>query len=401
MATTPQNSSSVTVNYWAFIAFMVALSAFGSFVNDMYTPSLPAMTDYFHCSPSTSQLGLTFGMIGLSIGQIILGPLSDKLGRKPVLLMSMATFLLAAVVSIFSPTIHFFLWCRLVQGVGASGGYFMARTMPADVFGGRELAKVMAIIGAINGFAPACAPVLGGIIADAWGWRAVFVTLSIIAVILLLLIPRMKETLPVAKRFKGSFWQSFSTYPKLLRNYRFMIHVLLKGAALGLLFAYISSATFIMQRHYGFSQTHYGLTVGANSLIVAVGATLALRFKLLKNAAVVGAVLLTGVIAMLAWFLWHDCSFLTYELLLLAMLFCLGMIFTASNTLAMNEGRQEAGVASAILGVGGYLFGAVVSPLVGHGNIMHSTAIVFAAVTALILISAILTARIPPDLNQS
>ena len=133
----------------------------GSFVNDMYSPALPAMVRFFGCTVSIGQLGLTMGMIGLGIGQIILGPVSDKYGRRPVLIASMSLFVVAAVVSIFSSTIHFFNLCRLFQGMGASGGYFLARTIPADVYSGRQLAKLMALIGAINGVAPASAPLVG------------------------------------------------------------------------------------------------------------------------------------------------------------------------------------------------------------------------------------------------
>ena len=127
-------------NYYIFlVAYLVGLSAFGSFVNDMYLPTLPEMTRYFQCPVSVIQLGLTMGMLGLGIGQLILGPVSDKYGRKPVLMTTMTIFIIGAVVSIFSPDIHFFLGCRFVQGIGASGGYFLARTIPADIFSGRQL----------------------------------------------------------------------------------------------------------------------------------------------------------------------------------------------------------------------------------------------------------------------
>lgn len=146
--------------YYVFlILYLVLMSAFGSFVNDMYIPSLPEMVRSFHTDTSTVQLGLTFGMLGLAIGELFLGPLSDKYGRKPILVIALAVFCVGAVCSIWSKTIHEFIWWRLVQGFGASGGYFLARTIPADLYQGRALAKVMALVGAINGFAPASAPV--------------------------------------------------------------------------------------------------------------------------------------------------------------------------------------------------------------------------------------------------
>lgn len=385
------------INFTFFVIYMAGLSAFGSFVNDMYIPSLPEMTDFFHCSVSTVQLGLTTGMIGLAIGQIFFGPISDKYGRKPILLGGLILFIIAAVVSIFSPTITFFLVCRAFQGMGASSGYLLARTMPADVFEGRALAKTMAIIGAINGFAPASAPVLGGFISAAWGWRGVFVTLAALSALLLVFVPKVKETLEPARRATVPILKTFGNYKLLLTNKKFMVHVLLKGAALGVMFAYISGASFIYQRDFGFSELQFGLIMGANALFVVAGAMISLKFKILKQAAVIGCYLLTlfmAALTVLAYLL-HD--FWSFQLLILPVLFCLGMIFTVGNTLAMNEGRIDAGSASAILGVGGYFFGAIVSPLAGGGDVMRSTATVMMVVTLITLVFGIWTRQLAPD----
>lgn len=389
------------MNYAFFVAYIVGLSAFGSFVNDMFLPSLPSMCRFFDCSVPTVQLALTFGMIGLGLGQFVMGPISDKYGRKPVLFWSLVLFVVAAVVSIFSPTIHFFIGCRFFQGVGASGGYFLARTLPADVYQGRTLAKTMALIGAINGFAPASAPVLGGLIADRWDWQGVFVTLTICAVVLILFSFKFKETLPPDRRDKGSLGNAFALYKDLLVNKPFMIHTLLKGAALGILFAYVSSAPFIIQTHFGFSKIDFGLIMGANSIFVVGGSLVALRFKTLKKAAMVGAITLMVFTVTEAAMLWTARSFIGYELLMLPILFSLGLIFTSSNTLAMNEGRNHAGDASAVVGIGGYIFGAIVSPLVGMGDIMHSTGITFVVVAAIVLTAAILGSRLPAEMQRN
>lgn len=391
---------SMAMSFTFLVIYLAGLSAFGSFVNDMYLPSLPSMRKFFGCSVSMVQLGLTTGMAGLGIGQLILGPVSDKYGRKPVLAWSVLVFIVAAVVSLFSKTIYFFLVCRFVQGLGASGCYFLARTIPADIYHGRDLAKTMAVIGAINGIAPACSPVLGGFISSEFDWKGVFVTLAIFGVILLCISGKLKETLPVADRTKGSLLKSFGAYGKLLKNYRFMIHVLLKGASLGLVFAYISSAPFIMQEHFGFSQTVFGCIMGANAILVAGGSMVALKFKQLKTGAFVGGISLMITSLVEALGLYFVDNFWIYEILLLPMLFSLGMIFTVSNTLAMNEGRNDAGNASAILGVAGYVFGAVVAPLVGKGNILHSTATAFIVLAVITLVFAVLSRRIPADLNN-
>lgn len=384
--------------YWFLVMYLVLLSALGSFVNDMYTPALPEMASYFHCTTPQSQLSLTFGMIGLGLGQLIMGPISDHYGRKIVLVFSLIVFIAGAVASVFSPDMTVFLLCRLVQGMGAAGGYFLARTIPADIYHGRDLAKLMALIGAVNGLAPASAPVLGGVIADHGGWKMVFIVLAAFAFIVLCLAPKLKESLYPQDRTQLPWYRTLSGYVKLMKSKPFMVHIGLKGCALGLLFSYISAAPFILENHYGFSQTAYGVIIGLNSLAVAAGSMLSLRFHPFKNAIIVASAILVPSIGVGAYALWHIHSFLLFEICTVTMLFAGSMIFSVSNTLAMNEGRTQAGEASALLGVSGYVVGAIVAPLVGVGNILHSTAIVFLGLLLFVVIFSVLTYRLKPDL---
>lgn len=386
--------------YWFLVAYLVCLSALGSFVNDMYTPALPGMCRFFGCSVPVAQMGLATGMTGLALGQLLLGPVSDKYGRKPVLIASASLFVVSAVASVFSPTIHVFNLCRLFQGMGASGGYFLARSIPADVYTGRPLAKLMALIGAINGIAPASAPVIGGFTADAFGWKGIFIVLAGFAALLLALSPVMDESLEPARRSKAGLWQSFGGYKNLIRNRPFIIHICLKGTALGLLFAYISSSPFILQTHYGLSQTSYGLLIGFNAIFVAGGSMAALKFRLLKSASSWGALLVAVGVLCQAVALWTVHSIVLYEVFTLIMLSGLGLIFTSSNTLAMNEGRTQAGEASSLLGISGYAVGAVVTPLVGVGDILHSTAIVYVALAVTVAVFAWLSSSLAADLGK-
>lgn len=382
------------------IAYLVGLSAFGSFVNDMYLPSLPSMMKFFGTTVSMVQLGLTTGMAGLAVGEMFMGPISDKYGRKPMLVYSLSAFIVASTVSIFSPNITFFLVCRFFQGLGASGGYFLARSIPADIYQGRLLAKTMAIIGAINGFAPASAPVFGGLISDHFTWKGVFWVLTGVGIILLCFAPKFKESLTPDKRQQGSLWSSFANYKKLVTNKKFMIHIFLKGAALGVVFAYISAGPFIFETHFGYSQTMFGVFMGGNALLVAAGSMVALKFRYLKTAAFAGALglmVFSFVEAAVLWLLPH--VFLAFELLLLPLLFCCGMIFTAGNTLAMNEGRATAGDASALLGIVGYVFGAVVSPLIGQGDVLHTTAIAISVISIITFVMAIFSYRLAPEMD--
>lgn len=386
--------------YVYLVAFLVLISALGSFVNDMYTPSLPAMCKFFGCSVSLAQMGLTTGMIGLAFGQLVLGPISDRYGRLPVLYSSLLLFICAAVASVFSTSIHTFNICRFFQGIGASGGYFLARTIPADIYSGRNLAKLMALIGGINGIAPASAPVIGGVTSDHFGWKGVFILLTAFAVVILVLSKWMKETLAPQYRSKGKWWNAVEGYKRLLTNSNFMVHVTFKGLALGMLFAYISATPFILQKIYGLSQTAYGLVIGLNALFVAAGSMLALKFHPLKKAASLGCLVLLAGVAGEAYALFNIHSLIIFEIFAIIMMFGLGLIFSTTNTLAMNEGRNDAGEASSILGIAGYVFGATVSPLVGLGDILHSTAIAFISLAVLVSIFAFFSRKIAPDLMQ-
>lgn len=362
-------------HYIYLLCYLAALGAFGSLVNDLYLPSLPQMRAEFHASRSVIQLGLSFGMMGLGLGELYWGPLSDKIGRKPVLYLSLGLFLIAAAVSVFSPTIGFFLVCRLFQGLGGSGAILLSRTIPTDRFHGRELAKIMALVGAINGIAPVGGPLLGGIMADTIGWRGVFCVLAAIGAAMLLLGLRVPETLPASERHKGSLWSLMHEYVTLAHNRRFMVHILLKGSALGTLFCYVSAGPFIVEEHFGFSAFQFGLIFGGNAFVIGIGSIVCLKFKTMKRAAAVGTAGMTLFALADSIALCYVDSFLAFELFVIPMLFCSGIVYASSNTLSMNEGRTMAGSASALLGLSGYVFGCIVSPLVGLGNILVSTSI--------------------------
>ena len=387
--------------YWFIIIYLVLLSAFGSFVNDMYIPTLPVMCRSFHCSVSTCQLGLTFGMIGLGVGQMLFGPFSDRWGRKPILYIAMVIFAIGAFCCVWSKSIWEFIWWRLVQGLGASGGYFLARTIPADLYTGKALAKVMALVGAINGFAPASAPVLGGFVSHKIGWQGIFWILFGFSILLLILAPALKESLPKKRRVQGHFGIAFMNYGFLVKNKKFMIHSTLKGAALGLIFAYVSAAPFIIQNHYHYTQLQFGLFMGFNAIFIALGATTALTFKPLKKAAVVGGWSILVLTIGQGLCLYFVDSVWVYEAWNICMIFCIGMIFTVSNTLAMNEGRLFAGDASALLGFIGYVFGGIASPLVGLGDVLHSTAITQVVYAVIIVIFTYMTQVLPPELEPT
>lgn len=396
---TPTSSSlsQAPKNYGLFVTFIAIIGAFSSLVNDMYLPTIPSMMKEFHTTPSMTQMGISMAMAGMGLGSVFWGSASDRYGRKPVLIISLIVFVLSTALSLFSRNIGFFISCRLFQGLGAGGAMVLSTSIPADVYMGRQLAKLMAIVGAINGIAPALGPVLGGFMADWVGWKGIFIVLLVIGVGMTFWTTRYNETLPPQRRLQArSFSDYIKAYRTLFTNKRFMIYVTIKAVAIGLLYAYISSAPFLIQTHYGFSAMTFGLIFGGNAIAMSIGSSLALRFKVMKQGMVVGCIGMFVFAVAEAFVMWHEASFLLYELCAVPMLLFSGMIFSSSNTLSMEVGRDEAGTASAILSVVKYAFAAVVSPLVGLGNMFHSAAIAFVVITSIALVLAWQASRLTP-----
>lgn len=387
----------MTKKYYIFlILFLGLLTAFGPFVTDMCLPTLPSMATIFHTSASAVQMGLTTSMLGLAIGQLIFGPLSDKYGRKSVLFSALLLFAFSTVACIFSPTIEFLNTCRFVQGLGAAGGIVLSRSISTDSFTGRDLAKALVIISAVNGVAPVSAPVIGGLVAESVGWKGIFWILFAIGIILMLMCMRFDETLQKEKRSKGSLLSLMSAFPKLLHIKYFVIYVLAFGFANGILFGYISSASFIIQNHFGYSELFFSIVFGVNAVGIGVGSALTLKFKKLINAALFGAAgctLLT--LAQLINEGLFGTNFYVFEGLTFMMVLCLGFILTSTTTLAMEEGRSYVGASSALFGAVGFTFGGMVSPIVGLGNILTSTFLTLTVVSAATLFFIIVAKRNP------
>lgn len=365
-----------TYKYFIYLIVLLGgLSAFGPFVTDMYLPTLPAMEKTFSTTTSMVQLGLTTGLIGLALGQVFFGPVSDKYGRRPVLIFSMILFSVATLISVFAQSIEFFLICRLFQGLGGAGGIVLSRSIATDTYSGRDLAKIIAIIGAINGVAPIVAPVIGGLFAERIGWQGIFVILFILGVVLLIACLGFKESLKDENKFKGRILSTFAGYSYLVINARFVVNVIMYGLSMAILFSYISSAPFIIQEHYGYSELMFAIFFAVNSLATMIGSMLSLKFKVLENASLFGAVVLVLLsLSQVLNYLILD-NFVVYEVVMFLILFSLGFIFTSATAVAMNSGREYVGAASAVVGAMGFLFGGIVSPIVGIGDVSMATSI--------------------------
>lgn len=359
------------------LVFLGVLTAFGPFVTDMYLPTLPAMTGFFHTTSSQVQLGLTASMIGLAVGQLFFGPLSDKYGRRRPLIVAMCLFLLATLGCLYSRTIMQFVGWRLIQGMAGAGGIVISRSIAADKYSGRELAKMLAIIGAINGVAPVAAPIAGGSMADSVGWHGIFWVLFGLGVLLLAGSLHFTDSLPAVRRQNARWGDVYRSFLAVIQNRRYVCYIFQFGFAQGVMFANISSAPFIMQQHYGFTPWMFSLCFGINAIAIVVSAAASVKFAHSEQALYRGSVGMVIASFFLCIALCMNCPFWIYEILLICLLAMIGLTFTASNTLALDSERENAGVASALLGALGFAFGGIVSPLVGLGNIMVSTGIMF------------------------
>ena len=367
------------------------LTAFGPFVTDMYLPSLPVMGEYFNTSSSMVQLGLTTSMIGLAVGQIFFGPLSDRYGRRIPLQVAMWLFIVSTVCCLFAQNIQQFVAFRLIQGIAGAGGIVIARSIATDKFSGRDLAKMLAIIGAINGIAPVVAPIIGGVFTEAIGWQGIFGILLVLGVLLLAGCIRFRESLPKENRLATKWADTFHSFKVVLKNKQFVCYVLQLAFAQGVLFAYIASSPFIIQQHYGYSPFAFSVCFSINAIAIGGAAAFSVKFRRPANGTLIGCMgmLIFSLLECAALAL--GCSFWIYELLLLAVLFMMGMTFTTSTALAMECERDNAGTASALLGAVCFSFGGIVSPLVGIGNILVSTGVIF-VICSLCSLSSILLA---------
>lgn len=362
-----------------------ALAAFPPLVTDMYLPALPVMTAEFHTSPSAVQMSLAACILGLAVGQLFFGPLSDKWGRKPLLKSAIILFILATVASIFSPTIDILKICRFFQGLGGAGGVVLSRSVATDCYSGRELAKTLAIIGAINGIAPVTAPVIGGLFSESIGWKGIFCILLAIGVILYAVSIPFRESHPASRRYAGTMTSLFTQAGSLLKKGSYMRYVLIFGMSNAVLFGYISSASFILQNDFGLSELMFGVLFGINSMAIGSGSMLSLKLRQIANASHIGCAGMLACSLLQLCCYYSGVGFWGYEILIFVMLFSVGMVFTSSTTLAMTEGKSMIGWASAIVGATGFFFGGIVTPLVGIGTIQLPTYCVMAVCSLIAL----------------
>lgn len=370
---------------FAYILTVVGMvSAFGPFVTDFYLPALPALSTYFHTSPSLAQMSLTVSMVGLATGQLIIGPLSDRYGRKWPLMLSLVLFVISTTACILSANISQFLIFRLIQGLAGAGGVVISKSIATDLYGGKQLARFFSMLSSVQGIAPVCAPVLGGVLLTVTDWRGIFGVLLVLGCLLLLAFIPFRESHVCGVTGGNHLLTAFKAYLPVLRNRIFIRYVLVQAAAMGVMFTYIAASPFIFQQYYGLSVLIYSLCFGLNALGIMGGSLAVMCFRSITAGLKIGAagfLVMSGitVVTMLS-----GMSVVWVETAFFLTLVCLGMILPTSTTLALEPVRQNSGNASAVLGFLSFLVGGICSPLTGMGNMFYST-------SALIVLCAVCT----------
>ncbi|KAB8144524.1 multidrug effflux MFS transporter [Chloroflexia bacterium SDU3-3] len=365
------------------IIILGALSAFGPLSLDMYLPALPSLAQSFGASVSAAQITLSACLVGLALGQVLAGPLSDAVGRRRPLLVGVAAYALASLLCVFAPSIGAFALLRLMQGVAGAAGIVIARAIVRDLFAGVEAAKVFSLLMLVNGLAPILAPVFGGQLLRLTSWRGVFATLAVVGVLLLLAALLLPETLADEHRQSGGVGATLRTFRTLLGDGGFMRYALSCGLAFSSMFAYISGSSFVLQDLYGVSPQAFSMIFGANALGLMVVGQVSGRLvgrvspRRLLGAGLAGTAL--GGVALLAVVL-AGAGLWGILPALFVVVASMGLVLPNATTLALSGHPRMAGSASALIGVLQYALGAAAAPFVGLGG--GTSALPMAAVMA-------------------
>lgn len=351
------------------------LTAFGPFVTDFYLPCLPELTSYFSASASLIQVSLTAGMLGLAAGQLLIGPITDKYGRKRPLLWCLLLFVLATMGCLLSTNIVPFICFRLLQGLTGASGLVISKVIIADSFSAADIAKYFAILAAVQGVAPIVAPVVGGAAFSLSSWQGAFGVLGLWSLVLLCACRRLRETLDEKDRLQMPVWETFRCYAAVVRNRPYLVMNLLQGFASAALMAYISASPFIFQNHFGLTPMEYSLCFAGNAVGLVAGSSVVMRIRKLEVATRRSIFVLVAMAVFSSLALLLEGSFALFEVFIFLMLFCIGLLTPATITLALRSITENRGMAAALLGAVPFLIGGIVAPLTGLGNILRSTAL--------------------------
>jgi len=348
------------------LVLLGTLSAFGPLSMDMYLPALPQLQQQLHTSASLTQLSITTCLIGLAVGQIFIGPWSDRVGRKLPTLLGMVGFTAASLLAGLATNVWWLIFLRAVQGVAGAAGLVTSRAIATDLFSGKKLTQFYALLMGVYGSFRVIAPIIGGFVLTFTTWRGIFYILAVVGIILLISVwLGLPETHP---NQTSAPEKPLSILQMLLRDRIFMGYTLVTGLVSGGLFAYISGSSFMLQNIFGLSSQGFSLVYALNGLGIVVMSQLAgylathfNEYRVLQGGVIIA---LIGALALFATlFIPHNLVLVLIPLFLIVSM--VGIVSTVAASLAMQHAHANAGSGSALLGLTQNIIGGILSPFVG------------------------------------
>ncbi|OII31807.1 Bcr/CflA family drug resistance efflux transporter [Curtobacterium sp. MMLR14_010] len=383
----------------ALLLVLGLLSAVAPFATDLYLPAFPEMTTELQTSATTVQLTLTAFLVGVTVGQLVFGPLSDRFGRVPPLVAGAALCVLASAAAVFAPSIGVLVAARLLQGLGGAAGMVISRAVISDLATGKPAARAFSLMMIVGGVDPVVAPLLGGLLTGPIGWRGLLtIVLGLSVVMLVAVLAVIRETHLRSRRDELRAERQATGSPlRALRSQTFLGYTAVFGFAFAVMMAYISASPFLYQEMIGFGTVEYGIAFGINALAL-MGVSI-LSAKLTEKHSVRG-VLSLGIVLVLAStvafavLVATSAPVIALAVPLFTAVGSLGLVLGNATALALGAVPSAAGSASAVLGALQFGLAALVSPLVSIGG--SATAAPLAVVmlaAAVVAVIALLAAR--------
>jgi len=353
----------------SMILILGVLSGLGPLTIDMYLPALPTMTEDLHTTASLTQLTITATLLGIALGQVFVGPFSDRYGRRMPLIISMAVYVIVSLSCMFVGNIELLVALRLVQGISGAAGIVLSRAVVRDLYSGTELTKFFALLMLVNGAAPILAPVIGGMLLEFTTWRGVFFTLFLISTLLLIAVFfRLPETLTPERRARGGLKEIFVTYANLIKDRSFMGFAASQALVMTAMFAYIAGSPFVFQNIFKVSPFGFSMIFAMNGIGIIVSSQIAGRLagRVPEKKQLFSSLVLAAVASLVLFIMiLMGAGLLAVCIPLFFAVSCVGIVNTTSFSLAMEKHGKTAGLAAALLGVLPFIGGAIAAPLVG------------------------------------
>ncbi|WP_163268142.1 multidrug effflux MFS transporter [Chelativorans alearense] len=361
----------MTVAFLRIAIVLGLLTAVGPFAIDMYLPALPSIGADLNAGTAAVQMSLLVFFLAMGFAQIVVGPISDMIGRKAPLYLGLVLFVIGSVGSALAADIEWLIGFRFVQGLGASAGMVVPRAVVRDLHTGVEAARLMSLLMLVFSISPILAPLTGSVIIEAFGWRAVFWAVTIAAVLAtVLLSTALKETRPRELRVGSSFGSALAGYRFLMGNAKFLGLSLIGGFGIASFFVYLASSSFVLIDHYGLSPSLYSVFFSINAVafftMSQLTGTLTERFGLRRVVRVAVAGFATAMVTLLAVMASGFQPLWVMAALLFVGYGFLGLVIPSTSVLAMDDHGEIAGTASALMGTLHFATGAVAMAIAGQ-----------------------------------